>query len=100
MRKPCSTLLLCMLLCFGLSLVVRAEDVAETAYDESETLPLRDSSLFSNDVLPEYVRGLQTLKSGSSFHLSFLTRHRERRADRSAHPISGSLIILDHSIRC
>jgi hypothetical protein len=40
MRRPGSILLLCVLLGFGVSMVVPAEDVPETAYDESETLPI------------------------------------------------------------
>jgi len=39
MRRPCSILVLCVLLGFCVSLAVPAEDVPETAYDESETLP-------------------------------------------------------------
>jgi hypothetical protein len=39
MRRPCFILILFVLLGFGLSLAVPAEDVPETAYDESETLP-------------------------------------------------------------
>jgi hypothetical protein len=39
MRRPCFILILFVLLGFGLSLPVPAEDVPETAYDESEPLP-------------------------------------------------------------
>jgi hypothetical protein len=39
MRRPCSILILFVLLGFGVSLAVPAEDVPETAYDESEILP-------------------------------------------------------------
>ena len=47
MRKPCSILLLCVLLGFGVSLAVPAEDVPETAYDESEALPYEGTPVFS-----------------------------------------------------
>jgi hypothetical protein len=40
MRKPCSIFLFCVLLGFDVSVVVPAEDVPETAYDESGALPL------------------------------------------------------------
>jgi hypothetical protein len=44
MRRPCFILILFVLLGFGLSLAVPAEDVPETAYDESETLPYESTS--------------------------------------------------------
>jgi hypothetical protein len=47
MRMPCSILVLCVLLGFGVSLAVAAEDVPETAYDESEELPYEGTPLFS-----------------------------------------------------
>jgi hypothetical protein len=47
MRRPCSVLVLCVLLGFGVSLAVPAEDVPETAYDESEGLPYEGTPLFS-----------------------------------------------------
>jgi hypothetical protein len=46
-RRPCSILILCVLLGFGMFLAVPAEDVPETAYDESEELPYEGSPLFS-----------------------------------------------------
>ena len=47
MRRPCSILVFCLLLSFSVSLVVPAEDVPETAYDESESLPYEGTPLFS-----------------------------------------------------
>ena len=47
MKRPCSILVLCVLLGFGASLAVPAEDVPETAYDESEALPYEGAPLFS-----------------------------------------------------
>ena len=52
MRKPRSALLLFVLLFLGLSWAVPAEDVAETAYDESESLPYESTPLISN-VMPQ-----------------------------------------------
>ena len=47
MRTLWSVLVLCVLLGFGVSLAVPAEDVPETAYDESEGLPYEGTPLFS-----------------------------------------------------
>jgi hypothetical protein len=47
MRRPFFVLILFVLLGFGLSLAVPAEDVPETAYDESEGLPYEGTPLFS-----------------------------------------------------
>jgi hypothetical protein len=47
MRRPRSILVLCVVLAFGTSLAVPAEDVPETAYDESEALPYEGAPLFS-----------------------------------------------------
>jgi len=47
MRKPCSILLLCVLVVFGVTVVVPARDLPETAYDESEALPYLGTSVAS-----------------------------------------------------
>ena len=47
MRRPCSILVLCVLLGFGVSLAVPAEDVPETSYDESEAVPYESTPVFS-----------------------------------------------------
>jgi len=52
MRKPRSALLFFVLLVLGLSLAVPAEDVLETAYDESENLPFAAAPLIL-DVVPQ-----------------------------------------------
>jgi hypothetical protein len=50
MRTLWSVLVLCVLLGFGVSLAVPAEDVPETAYNESEGLPYEGAPLFSGVV--------------------------------------------------
>lgn len=47
MRRRSSILILVVLLGFGVSLGVPAEDVLETAYDESKVLPYEGTPLFS-----------------------------------------------------
>ena len=48
MRKPRPPLVLVVLLFLGLSLAVLAEDLMETAYDESEAQPCENTPLISN----------------------------------------------------
>ena len=47
MRKPRCILVLLVVLGFGLYLAIPAEDVPETAYDESEAVPYESTPLFS-----------------------------------------------------
>jgi hypothetical protein len=47
MRKPCLTLALVVLLATGLSLALPAEDLTETAYDESEGQPSEITPMIS-----------------------------------------------------
>jgi hypothetical protein len=61
MRRPCSLLILFVLLGFGVSLAVPAEDVPETAYDESEALPYEGIPLFSIVVQLTVVRTSQAV---------------------------------------
>ena len=65
MRKPCFILIIFVLLAFGGSLAVPAEDVPETAYDESEGLPYEGTSLFPIVVPLAAARALRS--SWSSF---------------------------------
>jgi hypothetical protein len=51
MRRTSSTLVLLVLLGFGLALSFPAEDVPETLYDESEAQPYEDTPLFSSAVM-------------------------------------------------
>jgi hypothetical protein len=104
MRRPRSAIVFLMILTIGLSLAVLPEDVAETAFDESEALPYESTASFSSYVWQRSARTSQSvLESGFLFHLGSLTRGTELRlgqSERSGHPISDSVIILDHSLRC
>ena len=68
MRKSRSVLTLIVLLVFGFSLAVPAEDVPETAYDESETLLYLGVSPFSI-VVPSSASPKTTQRLLSSLHL-------------------------------
>ena len=66
MRKASSILVLFVLLAFGASLAVPAEDVPETAYDESEGLPCEGTPLFS--IVVPLVAARTTQAVPSSLH--------------------------------
>ena len=66
MRRPCSILILFVLLGFGVPLAVPAEDVPETAYDESEGLPYEGTPLFS--IVVPLVAARTTQAVPSSLH--------------------------------
>ena len=90
-------------LTLGLSLDVPMEDLSDTVFDESETLPYESTPLFRITVQVSSRIPQPVLKLGSPFHLGSLTRRCERRPEHrswSAHPVSDSLTILDHSLRC
>ncbi len=97
MRRPCSILLLCLLLACGVSVALPGGDLPETAYDESESLPCLSTPAFSLAVSMAFVRApvqqnIVALRSSGSFR-SALLRAR-------AYPIGASLTIRDHALRC
>jgi hypothetical protein len=102
--KPFCAVVFLMILTLGVSLGLPMEDVLDAVYDESETLPLESTPLFSRVVVQMPTRTPQpTLKSGSPFHLGSPGRCCERRAEQMeqpSRPITDSLTILDHSLRC
>jgi hypothetical protein len=92
-----ATLTLC------LSFAVPVEDDPETPYDESEALPYESNPVFSI-MLEESARGVPLVPTFAfPLHFHPVARRAEIRAEHSArtpHPICGSVIILDHSLRC
>jgi len=103
MRRASSILVLSVLLGFGVSLAVPAEDVPETAYDESESLPFESTPVVSM-AAPKTFEEAPAVRAGASQLLCTSLRTLEvRRSDRWAElpcTVSPSLIILDHSFRC
>ena len=103
MRRPCSILVLCVLLGFGVSLAVPAEDLPETAYDESEALPYEGTPVFSFVVPQASARIAKAeLSCDSLLRFNSLTKRCQRRRENNAgwHRVSDSLTILNHSLRC
>jgi len=103
MRKPHSVLLmLVVLLGFGVSFCVPAEDVPETPYDESETVPYEMTPPLYSYSLQESAPAFQVVPIVPS-DLFSTPKHASCRAGcrkQAAHAVSDSLIILDHSLRC
>ncbi len=102
MRVFRSTLVLFSILVMGLSLAVPADDLPETAYDDSESQPYEMTPLLSAQVVQEPVSALQVVSSAPSV-LFPTPRHALNLAgcrELAAHHASDSLIILDHSLRC
>ena len=98
------TIVLVMILGLGLFLTVPLEDLPETAFDESETQPLEGIPLFSTALLQAQARTPQPkLKLDARFRSDSTTEPHEPHVERvlpSSHPISDSITILDHSLRC
>jgi len=87
----------------GLSSVVPTEDVPETAYDESESLPYAGTPIFSfavpGAVVPVLVaRRLVALSRLGSLRNLCTLRFEQGRGCR--HLICDSFTILDHTLRC
>lgn len=100
MRKPCSILLLCVLLGVGASVVVPAEDVPETAYDESEALAYVSASF--SIAGPKVITTKGQIVT-TVLHFGPLRRPTPQRFDQRidfSYPFFDSLTILDHSLRC
>jgi hypothetical protein len=98
-----SMLILLVGLVLCVSYAVPAEDEPETAYDESESLPCKNTPVVSA-AEPQIISEVPTLRP-SAFRLRLDTMRRliasqpdngKGRAD----PITDCLIILDRSLRC
>jgi len=103
MRKSRSAFALLLLLGLGISLAVPAEDVPETAYDESEALPYECTPLFS--IVAQQASDRTTkaeLRSGPLFCCNSSTKRGQRPREDStrSHGVPVSLTILNHFLRC
>jgi len=102
MRKPRSTLLVCVLVMFGVSLLVPVRDLPETAYDESEAPPYLSTSMASLPTLKllrEPGRRFTAARLRSSSFRRRGARTAELQANTSAR-FSPSSTILNCSFRC
>ena len=103
MRRPCSILIFFVLLGFGVSLAVPAEDVPETAYDESEGLPYEGTPPFSS-VGPQALARIAKaeLSCDSLLRFNSLMKRCKRRRENNgrSHCVPDFLTIVNHSFRC
>jgi hypothetical protein len=95
MRRPWSVLILFVLLGFGVSLALPAEDAFETAYDESETLPYEGSRVFSM-VRPQASAAIAKAELSGALRSIFSTKGYKLQF----HCVPVSLAILKYSLRC
>jgi hypothetical protein len=102
MRALHSALVLLATFALSVSFAVSAEDLPETAYDESESLPYEMTLPLSGDLVQESAPTLQVVLIAPSSLFSTPRQALVRAGCRelAAHPISDSLIILDHTLRC
>jgi len=102
MRKLRSVFVLLAALALSLSFAVPAEDLPETAYDESESLPYEMTLPQSFDRVQESAPTFQVVPIAQSdlFSTPRQALVRAGCGELAAHPISDSLIILDHTLRC
>ena len=103
MRRPTSVLILFVLLAFGASLAVPAEDLPGTAYDESEEVPYECVPHFSGALPQASARTASSEFSIDSVScLHFLTKERRlpRENNSLSHFVPDSLTIINQSLRC
>jgi hypothetical protein len=97
-----SAVVIIVALALSMSFAVPAENVPETAYDESEPLPYEMTSLFS--IRQQESARVPHLALRLEFPLQFHSRARRKmfaeRLERTPRPTGGSVVILDHSLRC
>jgi hypothetical protein len=90
-------------LVLGASFAIPAEDVPETAYDESESLPCERTPVFSITVSESVAEAPAAQICRFRIRCNSLRGSGAKRLERRtgwAYPICGSLTILDHSFRC
>ncbi len=103
MRKLRSVLVLLAVFALSLSFAVPAEDVQETAYDESEALPYESTPLFSI-MLEESERAAQLVLTSAFLPRVNPTCRRDEilaaQSEQTVRPSAGCVPILNHSLRC
>ena len=95
-------LILFVLLVFGFALVVPAEDVLETTYDESETQPYQEAPVFAVAMQRAAARANQEVLSSSQLQvgaISLLAAHVRDAIDNRSSNARVSPVLLG-TLRC
>ena len=95
-------LTLSVVLVLGSCFAIHAKDLAETPYDESESLPYAMTPLLSAEVGREPATALRSVLICRTDSLA-TPRHASGGAgcrEQAMHRFAGSVVILDHSFRC
>jgi hypothetical protein len=97
-----STLVLIVVLVLGVSFAIPAEDVSETAYDESESLPCESTPVAWIAVLEDWAQPTTTRPGVVRVHRGVWKRNGQqyKRMPYGLHSIPNARIILDRSLRC
>ena len=82
----------------GLSLALPAEDVPETPYDESESMPYESTPSFS--IMPQESALAPKLNYRSQLHREAKRKMPAGRPEHESHPTCDSVITLDQTFRC
>jgi hypothetical protein len=90
MKKPLSIVICCLLLTFGVSLLVAVEDAPETKYDESEQLPYQINRLFSVVLAPKAGATPEPVRDSSDHKVSFPSEFTARVRNVDTQPSRGA----------
>ena len=99
MNGPRSVFILLAALVLGLSMALPQQDLPETAYDESESLPYEGTPLFTVSLPDCLSQPIDQSRSCAPRRTAVRLQGTNLRAkDRFA--LASSRTILDHSLRC
>ena len=91
-------LVLLVAVAIGLSLALPTEDVPETPYDESESMPYESTPSFS--IMPQESALSPKLNSPSQLHCEAKRKMLAGQPEHESHPTCNSVITLDQTFRC
>ena len=95
MRKACCAFVFFMLLTPGLFVTVPAEDVPETAYDESEAVSYESTPLIAEVMPPAAALATQPAPSALSVQLATPSQATAKRINGAdAHRYAGAPVVL------
>lgn len=104
MKNPLSVVVLVGAFVLGLSVAVPAQDIPDTPYDESESLPYQGAPSSPNKLIEEQARADRPMRMFVAlFRASTDIRpdgNSPVRTERAGEPVRESLAILNCALRC